>query len=927
MIGSPIGRQGPLCPGDAAFESGSSRGRRAARLLCALAIFWIGGCDAAPDDADVTGSADTGSSGAGASDTAAGGEDTGAPGVDAGVCGPGYRLTGSTCSDLNECNDGTHDCDANATCINSYGSFTCACKTGYEGDGKTCTAMGCEPGFQRSGPSCVDANECTGGTHDCDPNALCTNTVGSFTCACKGGYEGDGKACAATGCDPGFTKSGASCVDINECTGGSHGCDANATCTNSVGSHTCTCKAGYTGDGATCQAATVECQPGYQQGPSGTCVDLDECAGGNPCGVGTCSNLQGSWSCSCPTGYVAKDGTCADVDECAATPAKCSPDATCENTLGSFACTCKAGFTGDGKVCCGPGYEKSGTLCADIHECNKGTDDCDPNAACANTTGSFTCKCNTGFAGDGKTCADVDECATGTHNCDATTVCKNTVGAFTCDCAKGYEKAGSKCFDVDECLKKTDDCPAWCKNTPGGYQCLSTVADETSPWYTESCDPTFSFHQYNWAGTPPNETYEYRTWLVADCRCGENRQTPALGGLNICQNPSELPKSVKFGKGPSVHELPNSSILGGAFDTEARVIYAGVEWQGSFNEDQGAILTIDPDTGDRAILSGQWLDPANGYLTFGVSDPADKTFWTDDVIGEGPYKNPLGRVYDIEIGADGFLYAMTSDKDNYTHIVRVDVATGNRKVMWTEKRSLDPANQNEPAHIQCDNGASSGTTWVQVNQFAGFDLDANGDYLMPVIQQGTTTTITPNGIIRVKKDGSDCQWVTRFGMGTSNGFSGQTIGTGPLSQFAFYGLELHEGLIYAVSGNGPVYTIDPATGKRAIVASDTVGTGPLPGQDWLEWDVTRDIMWTGGTGLGTTIVSWELQSSARSGHMGLKLAKPKQFQTASGPLDTCCQTHRPGWVDPETGDLLLVFNVYAILRFEPASGNSVIQSL
>ena len=41
----------------------------------------------------------------------------------------------------------------------------------------------------------LDINECEEGTHDCDVNADCTNTRGAFTCTCKIGYEADGDAC------------------------------------------------------------------------------------------------------------------------------------------------------------------------------------------------------------------------------------------------------------------------------------------------------------------------------------------------------------------------------------------------------------------------------------------------------------------------------------------------------------------------------------------------------------------------------------------------------------------------------------------------------------------------------------------------------------------------------------------------------------
>lgn len=81
-----------------------------------------------------------------------------------------------------------------------------------------------------------------------------------------GGTTTSYQATAAYTCNSGYSKSGGDslcqanatwstapvCADINECMTGNGGCNANALCTNTAGSRTCTCNPGYTGDGFTC---------------------------------------------------------------------------------------------------------------------------------------------------------------------------------------------------------------------------------------------------------------------------------------------------------------------------------------------------------------------------------------------------------------------------------------------------------------------------------------------------------------------------------------------------------------------------------------------------------------------------------------------------------------------------------------------------
>ena len=42
-------------------------------------------------------------------------------------------------ADVNECQNGEHNCDVNAQCNNTFGSFNCTCLQGYSGIGVNCS--------------------------------------------------------------------------------------------------------------------------------------------------------------------------------------------------------------------------------------------------------------------------------------------------------------------------------------------------------------------------------------------------------------------------------------------------------------------------------------------------------------------------------------------------------------------------------------------------------------------------------------------------------------------------------------------------------------------------------------------------------------------------------------------------------------------
>ncbi|KAM4861700.1 thrombospondin-3 isoform 3-T4 [Thomomys bottae] len=160
------------------------------------------------------------------------------PGYRCGPCPPGLQGNGTHCDDINECAH-ADPCFPGSSCINTMPGFHCeACPRGYKGT----QVSGVGIDYARASKQvCNDIDECNDGNNGgCDPNSICTNTVGSFKCGpCRLGFLGN----QSQGCLPART-----------CHSPAHSpCHVHAHCLfERNGAVSCQCNVGWAGNGNVC---------------------------------------------------------------------------------------------------------------------------------------------------------------------------------------------------------------------------------------------------------------------------------------------------------------------------------------------------------------------------------------------------------------------------------------------------------------------------------------------------------------------------------------------------------------------------------------------------------------------------------------------------------------------------------------------------
>ncbi|XP_072521836.1 stabilin-1 [Salminus brasiliensis] len=210
-----------------------------------------------------------------------------------------------------------------------FGRGTCNCHAGFNG-------TACELCLQNHyGPNCTACN--------CTAHGKCDDGLdGIGSCFCQEGWTGtwceskiEVKPVCSPACDsnavclpenqcecvPPYEGNGFNCTAPDLCSEYNGGCHAEADCSQTGVSVTCSCKAGYTGDGNACSPINP-----CVENVNGGCSDFADCIFIGP----------NERRCECQDGYVGNGVQCLEkvvppVDRCLEDNGGCDPKAICKD--------------------------------------------------------------------------------------------------------------------------------------------------------------------------------------------------------------------------------------------------------------------------------------------------------------------------------------------------------------------------------------------------------------------------------------------------------------------------------------------------------------------------------------------------------------------------------------------------------------------
>ena len=360
--------------------------------------------------------------------------------------------------------------------------------------------------------------------------AVCGDGIldGGETCDDMNLTPGDG-CDASCAIETGYTcpVPGDPCVDINECGAGSDNCSSDATCTNLPGSFSCSCNPGYFGDGVTCDP----CPAGFFQDTPGQAF----CT---PCPVGRFASGTAQTECQeCPVGSAQSStgGTSCPL---------CGPGEYQDTTGAALCKLCDPGSfqANSGQTectLCSPGKFQSDAGQAQCIDCAAGTFQSNAGAA-------FCVDCPAGRFQDDKGSLFCEDCPAGTYQdetgqigcsaCPANSTSPTAAASITsCECTPGY--TGTLTLPSDSC----DAClPGTYKESTGSAACSLCPAFASSP--PASTDIAACLCEAGYTGDPGTGG------SCSACAAGEYKDAAGPQPCSLCDgNASSTPASTSSG--------------------------------------------------------------------------------------------------------------------------------------------------------------------------------------------------------------------------------------------------------------------------------------------------------------------------------------------------------------------------------------------
>jgi hypothetical protein len=292
-------------------------------------------------------------------------------------------------------------CSGHGSCDDSSGKIVCTCEAGFGGDRcETCAA-----GYQDNDQDGSCQPGCAHQTLGCGVGGDCDDSSGAVSCVCHAGYVGD----LCESCDSGYQDNDGDGSCLPTCAVMELDCGPHGHCDDSGGVAQCACDTGYTGD------SCMRCAADYQDNDGdGVCEPGCSNPEFNCGGHGDCDDSSGSVSCVCEEGYTGDlcnlcaagyqdndlDGAC--LPDCQTAGLDCPTHASCSDLSGTATCVCDTGYTGAGCDQCIAGYQDNDQNGTCLPDCATAGYACSGQGVCSDANGVAHCECNPGFFPDGQ---------------------------------------------------------------------------------------------------------------------------------------------------------------------------------------------------------------------------------------------------------------------------------------------------------------------------------------------------------------------------------------------------------------------------------------------------------------------------------------------------------------------------------------------